>query len=76
MHTNLNNLAGVRGNGRQKEIMKNFNLINVQMAKVAVVIFAFSCMLAFTSCSEEYKAKKCVKEFVEASIKKDKKSMR
>ena len=53
--------------------MKNFNLINVQMAKVAVVIFAFSCMLAFTSCSEEYKAKKCVKEFVEASIKKDKK---
>lgn len=23
MHTNLNNLAGVRGNGRQKEIMKN-----------------------------------------------------
>lgn len=53
--------------------MKNFSFINGLITKVAVVIFAFSCTLAFTSCSEEYKAKKCVKEFIEASIKKDNK---
>lgn len=47
------------------------NFINEQMTKMAVVIFAFSFTLAFTSCSEEYKAKRCVKEFVKANIEKD-----